>query len=51
MWDGNLGYVPLVMHRAKTLVVVCNTLIQQWQQEIAKFTGGRLRWGGWGGDA
>ena len=44
-FDGDLGYAPRVMHRAQTLVVVCNTLVSQWQREISKFTGGELRWG------
>ena len=45
-FDGDLGYAPRVMHRAQTLVVVCNTLVSQWQREISKFTGGQLRCGG-----
>ena len=43
LYDGELGYAPKVMHKAKTLVVVCNTLIQQWQREIKKFAGDKVK--------
>jgi len=43
LYDGDLGYAPRVMRKAQTLVVVCNTLVEQWEREIKKFTGGRLR--------
>ena len=31
------------MHKGKTLVVVCNTLITQWQREIKKFAGDKIK--------
>ena len=43
LYDGDLGYAPRVMHKAQTLVIVCNTLVDQWEREIRKFTGGKLR--------
>ncbi|GAX82498.1 hypothetical protein CEUSTIGMA_g9925.t1 [Chlamydomonas eustigma] len=38
LYDKDLGYAPKVIHKAKTLVVVCNTLVHQWQGEIKRFT-------------